>query len=269
MKSRLVFFTLLFLSAENVMSRDGELALHLFAAACLPNGEFGADEDTYTRVTRISGFEIGDKIGLGQTGFGIGAELIAPVWVQGLEWVLSSRILVNGINSDAIMTEYRSQFIADTVTVDREKKAVEDIFLDFGQWIHIPTMTGLQYKYHFSHIYTVYGILQAGVNLSRAPSKKATVRLATIEGFKESVTAEDTEYEFVRDYGFEIGAGFVLNQTYNLGFRYLNLNTPRYQGVRRLSEEVFPDISSREDDIIGEERSVSMFLITLGIQLFR
>jgi hypothetical protein len=107
------------------------------------------------------------------------------------------------------------------------------------------------------------------MNLSKAPSQKATVVMKALDGTKESFIAEDREYEFSRDFGFEVGVGFVLNQRYNIGFRYLALNTPRFDGTRNLAVQVFPEIFSLENIITGEERSVSMFVVSLGIQFYR
>jgi len=272
MKIKLIFVILLLLLSSILLAQQGELSLHLFGSASLPYGDFGKKFDDYTRVTRISGFDTGDKIGLAATGAGVGAELIAPVWFRGLNWVLSGRIIVNGVNSESALSKYRSQIVGDTTIttkIIKEENVIESIDLEFGRWINIPVMTGFRYDHHFSHKYTLYGSLQAGVNLSKAPSKKATVGIMSLEGVKESVTADDTQFKFTRDFGFEVGLGLVFYQTYNLGFRYLALSTPRFDGTQTLSEKVFPEINSLEDTILGEDRSISMFIVTLGIQLFR
>jgi hypothetical protein len=269
MRSKLSFLLVLSLFASTLFAQKEELGLHFFGSASLPSGDFGKEEDNFTRVTRITGFKSGDKIGLATMGVGVGAELIAPVWFSGLKWVLSTRILINGVNDESVKSVYRSQFVGDTVIYKYEKKAVNSISFELGQWINIPILTGFRYEYHFSSKYTVYGIIQAGMNLSKAPSQKATVVLMGLDGTKESFNAEDTEYEFARDFGFEIGVGFVLNQRYNLGFRYLALNTPRFDGTRNLAVQVFPEIFSLENTITGEDRSVSMFVVSLGIQFYR
>ncbi|MBN2410226.1 hypothetical protein JXQ31_00955 [candidate division KSB1 bacterium] len=272
MKNKLIFVIILLLLSSTVYSQQGELSLHLFGSASLPNGDFGKNFDDYTRVTRLSGFRTGEKIGLAETGAGVGAELIAPVWFRGLNWVLSGRIIVNGVNGESALSKYHSQIVGDTTittNIIKERNIIKSINLEFGRWINIPVMTGFRYDHHFSHKYTLYGSLQAGVNLSKAPSKKATVGLMSFEGVKESVTADDTQFNFARDFGYELGIGFVFYQTYNLGFRYLALSTPRFDGTQNLSEKVFPEINSLKDTILGEDRSISMFIVTLGIQLFR
>ena len=270
MRSKIIFLLILSLAAGTLFAQKQELTLHLFGSGSLPTGDFGKEKDDYTRVTRISGFQVGDEIGMATMGAGLGAELIAPVWLTGLKWVLGARVYVNGVNDASAKSIYRSTFIGDTVIFKLEKKTVDQVDFEFGQWINIPIMTGLRYDYNFgAGKYTVYGVLQAGMNLSQAPSVKATVVMKALDGTKQSYTAEETKYEFTRDFGFEVGVGFVLNQTYNLGFRYLSLNTPRFNGTRNLAVEVFPEIFSLENVITGEARSVSMFVVTLGIQLHR
>jgi len=249
MKRRLLYVLVLTFFASTVFAQTGDLALHLFVVGSLPNGDFGKDVAANTQMTRRSGFNTGNKVGLAKSGFGCGAELISPVWFRGLNWVFSTKILVNGVDGEVARAKFRSE-LGDSV----------DLQFRYGQWLNIPVMTGFRYDHHFTHRYTLYGILQAGLNLSKAPSKMATVG---------EITAEDTKYEFARDFGFEVGLGFMLNQTYNLEFRYLALSTPRYDGTRKLSEKVFPEIFSRKSAILGEERSISMFIVTIGIQLFR
>ena len=269
MKQSLLFVIVLTLFASMLFAQQGELALHLFGSAGVPNGDFAKNIGDDTRITRISGFAIGERIGLAKTGPGAGFELIAPVWFRGLNWVFSSRIYVNGVNYETIQSAYRSAFVGDTVVVKSKNSIVEGVTLDFGRWINIPVMTGFRFDHHFTHKYTLYGIIQAGLNISKAPSYKATVTMTNPEGNRETITADNTKYSFARDFGYEVGVGFVLDQTYNIGFRYMSLSSPRYDGTKKLSEKVFPYIYSRENDIIGEERSISMFVVTLGIQLFR
>ena len=276
MKIKLIFVILLLLLSSILLAQQGELSLHFFGSASLPHGDFGKDIASSTKVTKNSGFDIGDKIGLAQAGFGAGAELMAPVWFDGLQWIISSRVLINGVNGEEVQSKFRSQFVADTVIYKYEGRVVDGVDIEFGNWINIPVMTGFRYNHHFSHKYTLYGILQAGMNIAKAPSKKATVGLVPLDDNKEAITAEketviaeDTHFKFARDFGFEAGLGFVFNQKYNLGFRYLFLSTPRFDGKRTLDVKPFPEIWKLESEIVGEERSVSMFVVTFGIQLFQ
>jgi len=249
MKRSCLFALLLVTLLGSVQAQQGDLSLHLFANLSQPLGDFGKDIGPNAGATRRNGYYLGDRVGLAQTGFGVGAELLSPVWFRGLNWIFSVKALVNGVNDKAVTADFAT-YVPDSLT---------GVF-DFGNWINVPIMTGFRYDHHFSGQLAAYGLVQAGVNLSKEPSKKVTVG---------KIVGEDTQFEMARDFGYEIGLGVLYNQTYNLCFRYLQLSTPRYDGNQKLSELVFPRIYDRTKALLGDERSISMFLVTFGIQLFR
>lgn len=249
MKRSLVFLWLLVLMASTLFAQSNNLTLHLFGSASLPKGDFGKEIGNDAKITRRAGFDIGEKVGLANTGFGAGAELISPVWFKGLNWVFSTRVFVNAADEATVQSKFRS-LLGDSVNVEFE----------FGRWVNVPIMTGFRYDFQLMNEFNVYGILQAGVNWSKAASRKATL---------DDLTVEDTSFEFARDFGFEFGLGLIIAQRYNIGFRYLALSSPRYEGTRKLSERMFPEIFKRENAILGEERTVSMFVVMVGVQLFK
>jgi hypothetical protein len=248
MKSKLVVILLLLLAANILLAQQTEISVHLYGGISVPNGDFAKSIDDFTGITMRSGLEIGDKIGLAKPGLGLGGELNTPVWFDGFFWTFSVGLFGNNVNGKDVQKEFRSQW-GDTVKVS----------LDFGTWWNIPVLTGFRYDLNIARKMIVYGVGQIGVNLSKPPSLKAT------DG---DLVIEETNYLLGRDWAYQLGIGFVYNQTYNLSIRYLNLGTSRYNGTKNLSELAFPAIFSRKINIIGEERSVSMFIITLGIQLF-
>ncbi len=246
MKRYQVLFMLLFISGY-AFGQGSELAVHLYGMTSLPLGEFGQDRADDSKLTRRSGFSIGSNIGLAATGFGVGAELVSPVGYRNLQWIFSAKVILNGCKTDALQAEYRAE-------------AKVDLTLDYGYWLNLPVMTGFRYDHQFTPEFTLYGILQAGINFSKMASRKATV---------QGLVVEEAHFDFARDFGFEWGFGILYNQRYNLGFRYLDLRNPRYEGEKKLSETIFPEIVERNIAVLGEERSISMFVVTLGIQLFK
>jgi hypothetical protein len=102
-------------------------------------------------------------------------------------------------------------------------------------------------------------MVQGGINFSRAASRTGKVG---------EITAEKTTFEFARDFGYEMGLSITVYKKWNIGFSYISLGAPRFQGNRKLSEKVFPNIFSRENEIIGEKRSISMLLISVGYYIF-
>jgi len=248
MRSLLRILLFLFLTGNILHAQQSEISVHLFASGSHPTEYFVKKVDEQTAVTIRSGLKIGDKIGLAQPGFGIGGELNTPVWFEGMFWTFSAAFFANGADGSDAQAAFRSQW-QDTVAVN----------LELGTWINFPILTGLRYDYYFAKQMLVYGIAQIGINLSKAPYMKATVG---------NDVAEEVTYEFARDIAYQFGIGFVYNQTYNISFRYMNLGTPRYNGTKNLTEVYFPEIYSRTQHIIGEERSIAMYIVTLGIQLF-
>lgn len=246
---RYLMLIVLFVIVKNAFSQGSELAIHLFGIGSLPTGDYAKDITSDSKLTRRSGFAIGSKIGLATTGYGAGFEMVAPVGFPGLQWLFSSKAIVNGSATDALQSAYRTE-LGDSVTLE----------LDYGQWLNVPVMTGFRYDHQFSPAYTMYGLLQAGINFSRMASRTARIG---------KVVVEKAEYDFARDFGFEFGLGLLFEKRYNLGFRFLSLAKPRYEGSKQLSEIIFPEIITRDIAVLGEERSISMFIVTLGIQLFK
>lgn len=242
-------------------------SLLISANAALPSGDFGKDIGENANLTRRAGFNIGNEVGLAQPGFSLGAELYTPVGFTKLDWIISARVMVNGSDVSTVEDTFEHQ-LGDTV----------DINFEFGNWINIPVMTGFRYNYSLTPNLRMYGLIQAGINITKAASRKAVRPEIAVKWTYPDLTVvdttlldypvEETTFIFTRDFGYEFGLGIELANKFNLGFRYLALNTPRYQGTRELSEYQFPKIFSRENAILGEKRSISMFLITFGYYLF-
>ncbi len=252
-KLSLILMFILFISTINAQEGDTlltnkeELTFNIQGIVSFPNSSFGTLSDNQTLITKRTGLKTGDKIGLAQTGFGIEMELNTPVWTKGMSWIISAKALINPTNGEEIESIYRSEW-KDTVNVE----------LDLGTWINIPIMTGLKYSFDVTKDFELFGLAQTGVNISKAPSLKAT------EG---NVTIEETNYEFITDYSVEVGVGIIYNQKFKLGVNYFNGGTPRYRGTKELNPLYFPGIFNVNTDIIAEERRISMFTIVLGIVL--
>ena len=256
-------FTVYMITLSVLQAQNNGLSLLISGNAALPTGDFGKDIGENPHMTRRAGFDFGEDVGLAQTGFGLGAELITPVGFQGLDWIVSARVLGNSVNGSAVEGTFNDSLLlpGDTVKFHFE--------FEFGNWINIPVMTGFRYNYSLTPNLNLYGLIQAGINVSKAASRKAvrpelTVGDTTFKDF----TVEETTYNFARDFGFEFGLGIELAHKFNLGFRYLALNSPRYEGTRELSEKQFPGIFSRKTTILGEPRRISIFLVSLGFYLF-
>ncbi|NOZ62407.1 MAG: hypothetical protein GXO74_12085 [Calditrichaeota bacterium] len=246
-----LIFTLLFalMIFSSLLYAQSEYASILISTiGSLPNGDMAQKLGDNPRLTRRAGFDIGKDVGLATSGYGAGVELNTPVLTPGLGWIVSFRFLINSTDSKEAEAEFK-HLLGDTV----------DFVYETGNWINFPVMSGFRYKYDLTENFSVAALMQAGINFSRAPSRTGTV---------DGVVAEKTTFNFTRDFGYEFGFSFEMFKKWNLSFTYLNLNVPRYEGSRYLSEKVFPEIFSNENNILGEERSASMYLISLGYYVF-
>jgi len=249
MKRLIYLYPIVLVILSSTLHAQNEyVSLMISAYGSLPNGDYAEKIGDNPLLTRRSGFDIGSNIGLATTGYGVGIELNTPVLLNGLGWVIGVRFLANSTDGTTAEAEFE-QLMGDSV----------DLVYETGTWLNIPVLTGLRYKYHFSNNFGATVLLQGGINFSKAASRNGTIG---------DVKAEETTFDFARDFGYELGLSIELFKKWNLGFSYLSLSTPRFEGSRTLSEKVFPEIFSRENEILGEERSVSMYVISLGYYLF-
>ena len=241
-----IFMLTMFSTMLHAQEDDFDLLISAYFSQ--PNGDYYEKIGEDARATRRYGFYIGDEVGLAKQGFGLGVELFTPVILDGLGWVFDIRYLSN--ETDAVIAEtHFSELLGENA----------NLVYTTGTWINIPIMTGFRYKLHLLPNFVPSVLLQAGINLTKAPTRNAS---------RNGVTGEDTSFRFTRDFGYEVGLGVDLFRKFNIGLTYLYLNTPRYEGTRNLSENVFPEIFSRENQIIGESRSISMFLVNVGYYIF-
>ncbi|MBN2089897.1 hypothetical protein JW964_09790 [candidate division KSB1 bacterium] len=239
---------LLLMSSGLLLAQDKEISLLVSTYGSIPNGDYGKTLGDKYRLTRRFGFDVGDKVGLAKSGYGIGVELATPMLTDGLDWIISGRYIAN-TTDPADAEKVFNSLLGDTMNVEYTT----------GYWHNFPIMTGIRYTKSISEGIAVTALIQAGINFARAASRRGTVK---------GIVGEDTEFKFERDFGYEFGAGLKLFRKWNLEVSYAILNTPRFEGTRKLSEQVFPRIVGRSNAILGEERSISMILVRLGYNIF-
>ena len=248
MKHLIIAFLVTILAFCELYAQSRSIELMISGGVAMPLGDFGDEIGDLAHLTRRSGFYFGEKTGMADMGFGFGADLITPLKLKGFDWLLSSRALFNS-QSDKAAEPLFEGLLSDSV----------NIIFELGTNINVPILTGFRYSLSLSPNYAFYALAQAGINFSKPGSRQASAK---------GVIAEKTSYNWRRDFGVEVGLGVDLFRKFNLGIRYLNLNTPRYEGKRVLSEQFFPQIVWRQNPIYGEERSISMYTISLGYYLF-
>ncbi len=234
---------------------ENNTSVLVYGTLSLPTGNFSENIGAFTGKTRRAGYSIGDEVGLAEIGFGLGAELGIKTGISGLSWIFGVSALSNGVNSNTVQTKFQTD-ASDTIAVSSK----------FGRWTNIPIMSGLRYDFNLSYNIGIYGIVMGGINFSWRPYKSVTENFLTVDTVG-TVLADDSKFDMATDFGFEAGLGLVVANKYNIGIRYLNLNTPRFDGTQNLSIIAFPEIVTPENKILGESRSVSMFVIILGIEI--
>ena len=217
----IIFILLLVSFLSYAQPAKGQFSI--FGGLSMPQGDFANND-------------FGEDAGFAKTGFCLGAEYVKPLNSPGLSWVTNVSIIFNSVDADPIAEGYG------------EEQGV-DLSGDAGSYLNIPVMTGIRYQSETSPTMQIYGLAQVGLNYMKPP---------TVELSAEYITAE-METESKTSFGFGIGAGMILNNKYNIGFRYLTF------GEQDLESTIdIPGIGTYDED---SEMSLSMILITVGIAL--
>ena len=248
-RSIISMLALLLLTAA-LMAQEEEkknVSFTIFAGATVPVGNYAEPIGVNAGLTRRFGFQAGEFVGMAKTGFGTGIECMTEVLTENLYWSITAQFLANPIDDTEITALFRHQ-LDDTSTVA----------FDNGTWMHIPVMTGLSYALPLGGDFRLFVTLQGGLNLTQQASRRAIV-VGTV--------VEETTFEWTPNFGYQAGLGIEFMRSYHLIFRYVNLDTPHYEGTRIPNVRFFPETPRREMDISGDARSVSMFFIALGYTL--
>ncbi len=174
-----LFFTTHAAHAQLMMDQ-GQLTV--YAGISSPTGDFGDDD--------------GDDAGGATLGFSVTGEYTVPFGTEGLGWVSSVSIIVNGVD--------------------------EPENFEAGYWINVPVMTGLKYQTEASATLDVYGLGQVGLNLNKAPNFTRT--------YGDGSQAE-TSFDIATSFSFGVGAGVIFNDQINVSLRYLALGEPEITGT--------------------------------------
>ena len=242
---------ILLIISVTALAQDNRPSLVLSGIYVIPTGAFGDDLGDDAHLTRRAGFNFGKDVGLAINGYGLGVELITPLRLKGISWMISLRGLVDGMTDDAA-DPFFEELISDSVSSP-------PLWFYLGHWINIPLMTGFRYSLPIFGGMQVHAQVQAGINFSRPGEIKVAAKGAF---------AEERKFDFARDFGVEAGVGIDFPYRFTLGVRYLYMDTPRYTGQLFLSEKFFPNIYEHVTGILGEERSISMITVQLGYYLF-
>ncbi|MGH7494759.1 MAG: hypothetical protein ACREOO_20500 [bacterium] len=214
----------------------------------LPVGGFGESIGANPHVTRRNGFDVGAGASFASEGLGAGIEISLPTGAQGLSWSSGLMLIVNAADDRGLTQTFQSLLGEGEV-----------VTFDYGYWIQLPVMTGFQYRFALSDQVDCYGIAQGGISLIHAATREASV---------SGVPVDSRSYELAQQFGYGLGGGIVVNGKFDLGVRFLDFGEPAFDGTRSLDDAYFDESHNvlGEDVILGEERPVSMVLISVGYQ---
>jgi hypothetical protein len=226
---------------------DQRVSVSVFGSYTIPLGMYAEKIGDNASLTRRFGLTYGSEAGLATPGFAFGVEVLTGVLTPNLEWVISVQGIVNGVDNSEVEDLFEDE-VDDSV----------DVSVENGHWIHIPVLTGLTYFVDLSTDLRIFGTLQAGINFTRQPYRRALVG---------GTPVEETTFTFAFDFGFAAGIGIEFLRSFQVGARYYGLDTPSYQGTRTLNPNYFPSIPRLETQVSGDERSVSLIAIYVGYTL--
>ncbi|MDX9758324.1 MAG: outer membrane beta-barrel protein [Bacteroidota bacterium] len=215
----------LLLLAPGIAAQSSDTHFALHGCLALPMGDFGDDKGT--------------DAGFAKMGFGAMAEFTMDIGVKGLEWASSISFLLNGVDKD----------MGPTLATSIFGQPVQDVEYELGSWYNIPILTGLMYRHSVSPTIKIFGTAQLGLNVVMAPSFEFTdSQRASLEGTASTATT----------FELGIGAGFIFNDRFSVGARYLNL------GEAEVEYEL--DTTWGESAELEADAPIGCFLIMAGIR---
>lgn len=160
------------------------------------------------------------------TGFNVGLKLKFDIHsVSGLGVVVGADFFYNGMNSD----------VKDASDDD------ENGDITLPKYLNIPVMVGLNYEHAISSSCKLYGEVALGLNFR-------IITDITVEGFAQSnYDGSMYPYELTIDYdratsfGFQLGAGIVVNDRYSLGLHYYILGSSKIKAESVFESEYSTD----------------------------
>lgn len=220
--TRITLLCMLFLSPY-LVAQNSTTHFALHGCLVLPMGDFGDDKGT--------------DAGYATMGFGATAELGVDIGVTGLEWASSISFLLNGVDKDM-------------ATALIGGPPASSVRYELGSWYNIPILTGLMYRHPLSPALKIFGTAQLGLNLAMAPGFEFenTQTLASIEGTASTATT----------FGLGIGGGFIFNDRFSVGARYLSLGEAEVEYEIEAS-----DGSTAESE---SDAPIGCFVIMAGIR---
>ena len=170
-----------FLSSISVCAQDDEKYAFVYGGLSLPQGDFGDDGR-------------GNYDGYANTGFCIGLEVVMPMSTPSLGWATNISFILNGVDDYVLNGDDYYDYDSDG---------------DIGSYLILPIMSGLRYATEISDELQLFGKLQAGLNLFKAPTMEYAGYTST--------------FKLASSFGFSFGGGLIINEKTHISLQLYNL----------------------------------------------
>lgn len=235
----------------------------LFLGGSMPTGEFAeSDMDRGECVL----FE-NEKGGGAGTGFNIGLQWNFNIQsVQGLSILFSIDGIMNPVNSDI-----KDSF--EEVADDADDEGAEFNYT-LPKYLNFPVMVGASYRYGLNQNISLYGEAAMGLafrkitNLSFHEEYELTRYDDNYNPYRVDVERDETfEYDFSTSFAYRFGAGFIINNKYNIGVSLWNLGASKVKGTIRGEEKINGERDTDKEKFKLKDVTPTMIMFRLGISL--
>ena len=195
---RILVLVLVFVGVALFVKAQGKFEIH--AGGAFPTSEFAS--------TDVNG-------GGAANGYNVGAKYYYPLSkVDGLSLTLGLDFLNNGINQSA----------KDMTVKSFEGAGVTNLKIANWDYINVPLLAGLDYKYNVNKSMALFGDIALGVNYS-----KQTDLIITFD--YQSIPVKGTmSLDPLTNIAFQFGGGILIDNQYSIGLHYFGLGNYKYKG---------------------------------------
>lgn len=235
----------------------------LFLGGSMPTGEFAESDMDREEWVLISN----EKGGGAGTGFNIGLQWNFNIQsVQGLSILFSIDGIMNTVNSDI------KDYLEDIA--DEEDDEGDEFNYTLPKYLNFPVMVGASYSYGLNQNISLYGEAAMGLafrkitNLSIHEEYERTRYDDDYNPYKVDAESDETyEYDFSTSFAYRFGAGFIINNKYNIGVSLWNLGASKVKGTARWEEKYDGERDTDKGKFKTKNVTPTMIMFRLGISL--
>lgn len=249
MKKILVLFAAM---TAGICAMQAQTNFTLFLGGSMPTGEF-AESD----MDREEWVLLSNKKGGGAgTGFNIGLQWNFNIQsVQGLSILFSIDGIMNPVNSDV------KDYLEDIADDDEGA----EFNYTLPKYLNFPVMVGARYSYGLNQNISLYG--EAAMGLAFRKITNLSIHEEFTEAGKDYEYDETYEYDFSTSFAYRFGAGFIINNKYNIGVSLWNLGASKVKGTMRGEEKYDGERDTEKEKFKSKNVIPTMIMFRLGISL--